>query len=203
MYIVETEGMAAATAKFNVALWENVKALLAQAAAWLKTPVGMWTVGAVAILGLLKAFDYVNDKPERLAKQLADVNSQIAELTSQGGEYATLKANIGNLTAAEKERLAVLQAQLDTLREQQRVAAQASLDDWRQKKGYVEYGEQGATVYGNVGLGNKYANELDALNQEFADGTIVESEYRAAAAELVTGLSEVTSILSSAADAGV
>lgn len=93
---------------------------------------------SAALVGIFELADYIENKDvrklENLSSALQDTNDKIAEMSGDGSEYDTLINNADKLTEKEQERLGVLQAQLDTLKEQAAEQEAAYLKEWQSQQ---------------------------------------------------------------------
>ena len=93
---------------------------------------------SAALVGIVELVDYIENKDvrklENLSSALQDTNDKIAEMSGAGSEYDTLINNADKLTEKEQERLGVLQAQLDTLKEQAAEQEAAYLKEWQSQQ---------------------------------------------------------------------
>ena len=93
---------------------------------------------SAALVGIFELADYIENKDVRkledLSSALQDTNDKIAEMSGAGSEYDTLINNADKLTEKEQERLGVLQAQLDTLKEQAAEQEVAYLKEWQSQQ---------------------------------------------------------------------
>lgn len=93
---------------------------------------------SAALVGIVELVDYIENKDVRklddLSSALQDTNDKIAEMSGAGSEYDTLINNADKLTEKEQERLGVLQAQLDTLKEQAAEQEAAYLKEWQSQQ---------------------------------------------------------------------
>lgn len=93
---------------------------------------------SAALVGIVELVDYIENKDVRkledLSSALQDTNDKIAEMSGAGSEYDTLINNADKLTEKEQERLGVLQAQLDTLKEQAEEQEAAYLKEWQRQQ---------------------------------------------------------------------
>ena len=93
---------------------------------------------SAALVGIVELVDYIENKDVRklegLSSAIQDTNDKIAEMSGVGSEYDTLINNADKLTEKEQERLGVLQAQLDTLKEQAAEQEAAYLKEWQSQQ---------------------------------------------------------------------
>ncbi len=93
---------------------------------------------SAALVSIFELADYIENKDVRkledLSSALQDTNDKIAEMSGAGSEYDTLINNADKLTEKEQERLGVLQAQLDTLKEQSAEQEAAYLKEWQSQQ---------------------------------------------------------------------
>ena|GEM_PF-3139871 len=111
----------------NLGLLGSIKAvttgLLAQAAAWLASPMGMVTIAAAAVYGIVKAVDYFNVTLKEQKEILSDIRQKYSDLSSSlseaEGQFDSANSRIkelqelqasGKITFVEKDELANLQA---------------------------------------------------------------------------------------------
>ena len=103
----------AAHAASQLTLRESIrfttKAILAQTAVWLATPVGLITALAATVYAGVKVVDALTLSFDESIEKLDAVNSKLEE---QQAEYDALKAKItdGTINSAEKERLDILKS---------------------------------------------------------------------------------------------
>lgn len=93
---------------------------------------------SAALVGIFELADYIENKDvrklENLSSAIQDTNDKIAEMSGAGSEYDTLINNADKLTEKEQERLGVLQAQLDNLKEQAAEQEAAYLKEWQDQQ---------------------------------------------------------------------
>ncbi len=93
---------------------------------------------SAALVSIFELADYIENKDVRkledLSSALQDTNDKIAEMSGAGSEYDTLINNADKLTEKEQERLGVLQAQLDNLKEQAAEQEAAYLKEWQSQQ---------------------------------------------------------------------
>ena len=93
---------------------------------------------SAALVGIVELVDYIENKDvrklESLSSAIQDTNDKIAEMSGVGSEYDTLINNADKLTEKEQERLGVLQAQLDNLKEQAAEQEAAYLKEWQDQQ---------------------------------------------------------------------
>lgn len=93
---------------------------------------------SAALVGIVELVDYIENKDVRklegLSSAIQDTNDKIAEMSGVGSEYDTLINNADKLTEKEQERLGVLQAQLDTLKEQAAEQEAAYIEEWQRQQ---------------------------------------------------------------------
>ena len=93
---------------------------------------------SAALVSIFELADYIENKDVRkledLSSALQDTNDKIAEMSGAGSEYDTLINNADKLTEKEQDRLGVLQAQLDTLKEQAAEQEAAYLKEWQSQQ---------------------------------------------------------------------
>lgn len=93
---------------------------------------------SAALVGIVELVDYIENKDvrklENLSSAIQDTNDKIAEMSGAGSEYDTLINNADKLTEKEQERLGVLQAQLDNLKEQAAEQEAAYLKEWQSQQ---------------------------------------------------------------------
>lgn len=112
--------------------------------------IGGVVAGLTAMFEIMQAIDGIDDKKlTSLSDTLQATNDKIAEMSADGSEYDTLIKKAGNLTEQEEARLGILQAQLETLKEQSVEENKAYYAEWQkqQQKGGSrwEYGEGDGT----------------------------------------------------------
>ena len=155
---------------------------------------------SAAIVGIVEAAKYFSTIDERklesLSSSLQETQDKISEMTATGSEYDTLIQNVGKLTDVEKERLGVLQAQLDTLKAQEVEQENAYLAEWQRQQtktrtdvnveqrtrddGSVYYATTGTTEYTEAGReSDKLFEAVYQLNREKQLARTTDAEYLA------------------------
>lgn len=163
---------------------------------------------SAALVGIVELVDYIENKDvrklESLSSAIQDTNDKIAEMSGVGSEYDTLINNADKLTEKEQERLGVLQAQLDNLKEQAAEQEAAYLKEWQSQQteqktetthklvtGSADEVPEGATkLYGqywDVATTTEYTESqraaenlrtaINNLNSEKRQGVTVGNEY--------------------------
>lgn len=183
----------------------------------LTSPKSLLIIGAVAagVAGLVELFrswsdamGWFNNEAKTTTERLADINSKIQEMEDPSSEYNQLKENIDNLTEAEKNRLNVLELQLDNLKEQQRITKDEELKQWSQSQieerpitttTYDDTGDFGVTettYYTEVEQQlERYRNQVKALADDYNAGNISQKEYILGLQEIIDGASDTESHL--------
>ena len=155
---------------------------------------------SAAVVGIVEAIKYISTadtrKLESLSSSLQETQDKISEMTTTGSEYDTLIQNAGKLTDVEKERLGVLQAQLDTLKAQEVEQESAYLAEWQRQQtktrtdvnveqrtrddGSVYYATTGTTEYTEAGReSDKLFEAVYQLNREKQLARTTDAEYLA------------------------
>ena len=155
---------------------------------------------SAAVVGIVEAIKYISTadtrKLEGLSSSLQETQDKISEMTTTGSEYDTLIQNAGKLTDVEKERLGVLQAQLDTLKAQEVEQENAYLAEWQRQQtktrtdvnveqrtrddGSVYYATTGTTEYTEAGReSDKLFEAVYQLNREKQLARTTDAEYLA------------------------
>ena len=155
---------------------------------------------SATIVGIVEAVKYFSTiderKLENLSSSLQETQDKISEMTATGSEYDTLIQNAENLTDVEKERLGVLQAQLDTLKAQEVEQENAYLAEWQRQQtktrtdvtveqrtrddGSVYYATTGTTEYTEAGRESDNLFEaVYQLNREKQLARVTDAEYLA------------------------
>lgn len=155
---------------------------------------------SAAIVGIVEAAKYFSTIDERklesLSSSLQETQDKISEMTTTGSEYDTLIQNAGKLTDVEKERLGVLQAQLDTLKAQEVEQENAYLTEWQRQQtktrtdvtveqrtrddGSVYYATTGTIEYTEAGReSDKLFEAVYQLNREKQLARTTDAEYLA------------------------
>lgn len=155
---------------------------------------------AAAIVGIVEAVKYFSTidekKLEGLSSSLQETQDKISEMTATGSEYDTLIQNAGKLTDAEKTRLGILQAQLDTLKAQAEEQENAYLTEWQRQQtktrtdatveqrtrddGSVYYATTGTTEYTEAGReSDELFEAVYQLNREKQLARTTDAEYLA------------------------
>ena len=155
---------------------------------------------SAAVVGIVEAIKYISTadtrKLESLSSSLQETQDKISEMTTTGSEYDTLIQNAGKLTDVEKERLGVLQAQLDTLKAQEVEQENAYLAEWQRQQtktrtdvnveqrtrddGSIYYATTGTTEYTEAGRESDDLFEaVYQLNREKQLARTTDAEYLA------------------------
>lgn len=152
---------------------------------------------SAALVGIVELVDYIQNKDVRkledLSSALQDTNDKIAEMSGAGSEYETLINNADKLTEKEQARLGVLQAQLDTLKEQATEQEASYLKEWQEQRTKTQQDwiwgtgttEEGTSytgyVWGDYTQSSQDAENLrraiNSLNAEKRIGTVTDQEY--------------------------
>lgn len=127
----------------------TTKAILAQAAAWATTPVGIITIAAGAVLGLVAAVKSSSKAFEEQQQIVAGLKSDIESLTS---EYTNLFDKT-NRTDEENQKLKIIEAQLE---------AKKALLAIEAKEAYKKYAY--STGRNKVGEAEGYKNQIEKDN---------------------------------------
>lgn len=152
---------------------------------------------SAAIVGIVELVDYLQNKDTRklegLASNLQETQDAITSMTAEGSEYQTLLSNADKLTQSEQERLGILQAQLDTLKEQSAEQEADYLKEWQEQRTKTQQDwiwgtgttEEGTSytgyVWGDYTQSSQDAENLrraiNSLNAEKRLGTVTNQEY--------------------------
>lgn len=184
------------------------------------SPVAWAAMAAAAIV----AIDLLaNNAENKYQKAVENVNSLVQEynnLYGENGIYASelnhLLANYDALDEREQTRLATLQAQEDSLRNQVKLARQEEFEAWQKLKGtgpsyWAPLYENGELVGENVithsmerlaSLKNKYNEVIEDGNQKYEEGTWSLEEYNRALADVVSAHSDYYNELKSWQESG-
>lgn len=106
----------------------------------LTSPKSLLIIGAV-VAGVATLAEIIQATSEAGARKLAALNDQLQEtqdkldeMSGPGSEYESLIQNVDNLTEADKRRLAVLESQLDNLKQQKAEQESAYLAEWQRQQ---------------------------------------------------------------------
>ena len=139
-----------------------------------------WAVAAAAgLAGIITLIDKTTVSFEEQAAVVDELEAKQRSLYGAGGEIEQLRANVDNLTASEKVRLGVLEAQEQVLQRQIEKARQLEYEKWRSTYGgsefvgmYDEYGNYlGEQEITNSRQAHLFASKVSNWRKEFGDLT--------------------------------
>lgn len=181
-----------------------------------------WAVAAAALIyGVTAAIDALTVTYEEQSKKLDELRRKYDELYGTGSDYDTLVNKAEELTKEEERRLAVLEAQEESLRQQILDQQKLTFEAWRREQvgawtpSPTQMGAGGEAVRNYVATGTgatidltaqeaiEARNALRDLNNEHMAGAISTTEYRAALAELTEGLEKSVKAIKDGEEAGV
>lgn len=173
-------------------------ALSALGATLLSNPLFLAAAGGLAIAGIIGLVDKLSVSFEEQAAIVDELEAEQAKLYGAGGEVEQLRANVDNLTASEKVRLSVLEAQEQVLQRQIDEARQLEYEIWSREQGgrsgraFAEIDEEGnytgnQVFYENNRLSAKIKEirgEINLLNRDYDEGMITTEAYTKGLSEL-------------------
>lgn len=140
--------------------------------------------GAVAgAIGLATIIDGVTTTVDEQREKVADLQAQYDELTGPSSEYADLSSRADNLTTAEKNRLAILEAQTAELERQLQLERDQEFEKFQKEQGPGSVVFDGddkmhSSMAGDVAKLKELTTGQESLNKAFLDGSKSEAEYR-------------------------
>ena len=192
--ISATAGQTVATEGLTLSLSQLTKILLAQAKAWLTSPLGMTTVAAAGIFALVKVVEYFNGAADRAREQLVALREEYEnnekELINLDGELKRIAERIKELegkklSVTEAEELQNLQAQNRELTREKEILesisalkkeemAYAFADTMNANLNRHDFSEHAMSGWDlvnnsdNAGAGTALITEKEYLEQQFA-----------------------------------
>lgn len=140
--------------------------------------------GAVAgAIGIATIIDGVTTTVDEQREKVADLQAQYDELTGPSSEYADLSSRSDNLTSAEKNRLAILEAQNAELERQLKIEQDLEFEKFQREQGsgskvYSGDDKMHSSMAGDVAKLKELTTGQERLNKAFLDGSKSEAEYR-------------------------
>ena len=177
-------------------------------AVWAASPFMVVALGAAAIYGIVKAIDALTVTYDEQKEKLEELENQYNKTYGSGSEIDQLRKKTEQLTAIEKNRLAVLEAQEAVLKKQIEDQKKTTFQSWRAQNGEVKYSANkfGGLEVDWVSKTGKQADEAAAalrnLNKEYLAGEVSAEGYKAKVQELVVGLRDNVSVLQDAMKSG-
>lgn len=169
-------GMTASTKDFKAGL-----SLLTEV--MMKNPLFAVTGAVAGAIGLATIIDGVTTTVEEQREKVADLQAQYDELTGPSSEYANLSSRADNLTTAEKNRLAILEAQSAEIERQLKLEQDLEFEKFQREQGsgskvYSGDDKMHSSMAGDVAKLKELTTGQDNLNKAFLDGSKSEAEYR-------------------------
>lgn len=180
----------------------------------LANPQTLAIAGAIAaVYGIVKAVDALNVTYDEQKEKLDELNSKYDSLYGKGSEIDTLREKTGELTWQEEQRLAVLQAEEASLKEQLKTQRTQTFEAWRKEQSSnmewklddpnIEESGRFVNINGTQKLFNDTSAALRDLNKEYINGSKSASEYKSGVQGLVTSLKESVDAINLGREAGV
>ena len=161
--------------------------------AMLANPLFWVAGGAAAIYSIVKLVSDLNVTYEEQVQIVKELSQEYDDLYGSGSEYDDLIKRANDLTEAEKNRLAVLEAEKlameDLIKMEKQRAADKFQEDWdRQTGNAVTKSNFGGILNYNTEGQKKLAvlkDNVDWLSQSYQKGTISQADYRSGLGELI------------------
>lgn len=140
--------------------------------------------GAVAgAIGIATIIDGVTTTVDEQREKVAELQAQYDELTGPSSEYADLSSRADNLTTAEKNRLAILEAQSAEIERQLKLEQDLEFEKFQREQGsgskvYSGDDKMHSSMAGDVAKLKELTTGQESLNKAFLDGSKSEAEYR-------------------------
>ena len=169
-------GMTASTKDFKAGL-----SLLTEV--MMKNPLFAVTGAVAGAIGLATIIDGVTTTVDEQREKVADLQAQYDELTGPSSEYANLSSRADNLTTAEKNRLAILEAQSAEIERQLKLEQDLEFEKFQREQGsgskvYSGDDKMHSSMAGDVAKLKELTTGQESLNKAFLDGSKSEAEYR-------------------------
>lgn len=169
-------GMTASTKDFKAGL-----SLLTEV--MMKNPLFAVTGAVAGAIGLATIIDGVTTTVEEQREKVADLQAQYDELTGPSSEYANLSSRADELTTAEKNRLAILEAQSAEIERQLKLEQDLEFEKFQREQGsgskvYSGDDKMHSSMAGDVAKLKELTTGQESLNKAFLDGSKSEAEYR-------------------------
>lgn len=161
--------------------------------AMLANPLFWVAGGTAAIYSIVKLASDLNVTYEEQVQIVKELSQEYDDLYGSGSEYDDLIKRANDLTEAEKNRLAVLEAEKlameDLIKMEKQRAANKFQEDWdRQTGNAVTKSNFGGLLNYNTEGQKKLAvlkDNVDWLSQSYQNGTISQADYRRGLGELI------------------
>lgn len=140
--------------------------------------------GAVAgAIGIATIIDGVTTTVDEQREKVAELQAQYDELTGPSSEYADLSSRADSLTTAEKNRLAILEAQSAEIERQLKLEQDLEFEKFQREQGsgskvYSGDDKMHSSMAGDVAKLKELTTGQESLNKAFLDGSKSEAEYR-------------------------
>lgn len=140
--------------------------------------------GAVAVaVGIAAIIDGVTTTLDEQREKVAELQAQYDELTGPSSEYADLSSRADSLTTAEKNRLAILEAQTAELERQLQFERDQEFEKFQKEQGpgsvvFDGDDKKHSSMTGDVVKLRELTTGQESLNKAFLDGSKSEAEYR-------------------------
>lgn len=167
----------------------------------LKSPLFYVAAGSLAIFSIVEAIDALTTSDAELQEQLEATNSELEQLTGAGSEYDQLISKGEELTDIERRRLAVLEAQADEIRNQQRLLQEEEFNR-REGREKVSYRETGFNMTEDAYAVMSHGGTLRSLESKYNTGAISLDEYKSGISGMVADETEYVEQLKEWRDLG-
>ena len=149
----------------------------------MKNPLFAVTGAVAGAIGIATIIDGVTTTVDEQREKVADLQAQYDELTGPSSEYADLSSRADNLTTAEKNRLAILEAQNAELERQLKIEQDLEFEKFQREQGsgskvYSGDDKMHSSMAGDVAKLKELTTGQESLNKAFLDGSKSEAEYR-------------------------
>ena len=148
-----------------------------------KNPLFAGTLVVAGAVGIAAIIDSVTTTVDEQREKVAQLQAEYDNLTGPGSEYDNLSSRAGELTTAEKNRLAILEAQTAELERQLQLAQDKEFERFQAEQGSGAVVFDGSDRYrtsqsADVAKLSALTEEQNRLNKSFQEGAKSEEEYR-------------------------
>lgn len=149
----------------------------------MKSPLFAVGGAVAAAIGIATIIDGVTTTLDEQREKVAELQAQYDELTGPSSEYADLSSRADTLTTAEKNRLAILEAQTAELERQLQIERDQEFEKFQKEQGpgsvvFDGDDKKHSSMAGDVVKLKELTTGQDRLNKAFLDGSKSEAEYR-------------------------
>lgn len=149
----------------------------------MKSPLFAVGGAVAAAIGIATIIDGVTTTLDEQREKVAELQAQYDELTGPSSEYADLSSRADSLTTAEKNRLAILEAQTAELERQLQIERDQEFEKFQKEQGpgsvvFDGDDKKHSSMAGDVVKLKELTTGQDRLNKAFLDGSKSEAEYR-------------------------